>query len=133
MQALYLLDNEQIAAGVKTALATAQPRDLTGERLLVVKDDTGYRVTGTVTIQPAITVPPTEFDARVKEHCVGTAQRLKWWPTAETLAIHPLTYSAIDTPYSVEIAPGCGMCTELSMAGVKEIAVENGWHIYEVD
>ena len=133
MQALYLLDNEQIANGAKTALATAKPRDLTGERLLVVKTDTEYRVTGTVTIQPAVTVTPTEFDARVKEHCVDVAQRLKWWPTAETLALHPLTYTAMVTPYSVEIAPGCGMCTELSMVGVKEIAVEDGWHIYEVD
>ena len=133
MQGLYLLDNCDICTGQKTALVTAQPRPLTGEHLLIVKTEDGYSVTGSIAVREPQTVTLDEFDARESEHGIKQAQRLKWWPEATELYVHSLTYLAFSKPVPVEIAPACGMRVELAGLGMKEITVEDGWYIYEVE
>jgi len=133
LRGLYLLDNERIAQGKKTALVTAQARDLSGVYELIIKRDTGYVVGGRVTIDGPQTMSLKQFDELCSEHCVSSTQRRKWWPGADTLTVHPLTYSAYSRERPVEIAPSCPMCTELAGLGLKEIAVENDCYIYEVE
>ena len=133
MQALYLKDANLIAAGQKTALATAQPHALTGTHLLIIKDDNGYSVPGSVEVSPPQQVTLAEFDARVKEHGVSPAQRRRWWPSEETLILHPLSYSAWPEAQLLDIAPPSGKRVELVGLGLKELDVVDGWWLYEVE
>lgn len=133
MKALYLKDANLIAAGQKTALATAQPHALTGTHMLIVKDDNGYSVPGSVEVSPPQMVTLAEFDARVKEHGVGEAQRKRWWPSEETLVLHSLSYLAFPEAQPLDIAPPSGKRVELVGLGLKELDVVDGWYLYEVE
>ena len=133
MHALYLLDSDRIASGSKTAIAAKSRLNLSGLHALIVKrPDGSYIVTGTVSIGVPETVDVSEFDARVEEHKVTRKQRLTWWPDAEQLVLYPLTYLASD-PQEISVAPGLGMQVELQGLGLKEIAVEEPYYIYEVE
>lgn len=133
MQGLYLKDANLIASGQKTILATAQPHALTGTHMLIVKDDNGYSVPGSVVIGEPQTVTLAEFDARVKEHGVSVAQRRRWWPSEEVLMLHPLSYSAWPEAQLLDIAPPSGKKVELVGLGLKELAVVDAWYLYEVE
>jgi hypothetical protein len=128
-----LKDAHLIVAGQKTALATAQSHALTGTHLLIVKNDNGYSVPGSVGVGEPQQVTLAEFDARVKEHGVGEAQRRRWWPSEEMLVLHPLTYSAFPEPQLLDIAPPSGKKVELVGLGLKELDVVDGWYLYEVE
>jgi hypothetical protein len=133
LQALYLKDAQLIAAGQKTALATAQPHALTGTHMLIVKTDDGYSVPGSVVVSAPQQVTLAEFDARVKEHGVGAAQRRRWWPNEETLVLHSLSYSAFPEQQFVDIAPPSGKRVELVGLGLKQLEVVDGWYLYEAE
>lgn len=133
MKALYLKDNDQIASGSKTAIATHTQRLTPGSHALVVKTEKGYQVTGNVEIGEPQTISLKAFDERIQEHRVTLRQRLQWWPEAKSLILYPLTYSAMRNPQVVDIAPGATMEIELREVGLKNIATVDGYYIYEVE
>jgi len=130
---LYLKDNAEIANGRKTAIAAKAP--LTpGVRELIVKqpDNSIYAITGRVVIGEAQTVDLKEFDAQYNKHLVSKVQRRQWWPEAEALVLHPLSYQPTELQ-PIDIAPGATQDVALQGLGLKEIAQVDGYYIYEVE
>jgi hypothetical protein len=112
MLGLYLLDADRIHRGEKHAIANATPHtDLPGYKALVGKLPDGHAaLLGIALIGDPLLVNDAAFDAAEPLHGVARKDRLRWWPTVDTLYLYPIsTYWPLAVPQAVDLRPGTTM------------------------
>jgi hypothetical protein len=111
MKGIYVLDGNFIADGTKTAVATAKAVDLSGYRLLVVKDENGVgRVVGATLLGKPERVSVKEFDEAYSKHMVAPEDRMQWWPGRKHLFMHWIRkFLSFDVPIPAEVPAGTNM------------------------
>lgn len=119
---LYLKDSRLIASGDKTAFATPAPKDLSGTRALLVKEEDSCIIPGTVTVTQPEPLPPDAFDEKQSTHGITRADRLSWWPEADTLYLHELTFEPFDEPITVPF-PAC-IGTDVDITKILPVTVK---------
>jgi hypothetical protein len=113
---LYLKDSHLIASGDKGAFATPAPSSLQGQRALLVKEHDTCVIPGTVTISEPEPLDPNSFDQKQSIHGISRSDRLSWWPEAETLYLHRLSFQPFDKPITLDF-PAC-IGTDVDMAKI---------------
>ena len=78
MQGLYMLDGNLIADGTKTAIATAKSVDMSGYKLLIIRDVDSTQIIGIAHIGEPEGIDTKEFDARFSQHKVSPENRMQW-------------------------------------------------------
>ena len=113
---LYLKDSHLIATGDKSAFATPTSTDLSGERALIVKEEDTAFIPGTVAISKPQELTLKGFDQKQNSHGVSRADRPSWWPEAEALYLHELSFQPFDEPVTLDF-PAC-IGTDVDMAKI---------------
>ena len=113
MQGLYMLDGNLIADGTKTAIATAKPVDMSGYKLLIIRDADDTQIVGVVRIGEPEGINTKEFDARFSQHKVSPENRMQWWAGRKHLYTHRvLRVIHFDNPIPTQVQPGTNMAVK---------------------
>ena len=113
MQGLYMLDGNLIADGTKTAIATAKSVDISGYKLLIIRDVDSTQIVGIAHIGKPEKTDTKEFDAQFSQHKVSPESRMQWWAGRKHLYTHQvLRVIHFDNPIPTQVQPGTNMAVK---------------------
>lgn len=123
---LYLVvpHGRWIASGRKKAVVKSQRLNIAGEPLVLVE---GHQAYGVVVLGEPCAINLNEFGQLRREHRIGDAERVKWWPKARRLWYYPVErFEAFAEPQAIEVPRGVQTIIRDVRPGRAEKA-EAGW------
>ena len=114
MNGLYLIDNQLIVSGEKTAIVLPRKMNLRGVYGLVTKENKAVHVAGLIVMGQAVTLDEKTFDEHYEKHRIKEYDRIRWWTNKKQLFMYPVhTFVPFDKPVPCAIPPGVNLRVDI--------------------